>query len=75
MAEWDVFATSETRRTIDSQGFCSVKGYTHRVKEAWRWLSMSGYQCIERVHRSVGTLLCCYSGHQLKWLLTEKVFF
>ena len=33
------------------------------------------YPCIERVCRSVGTLLCCDSGHSSKWLSMENVIF
>ena len=49
-----------------------VKGCTHRATEGF---AMSRYQCIKRVSGSVGTLLCCDSGHSSKWLSMEKVIF
>ena len=53
-----------------------LKGCTHRATEGLRWLSMSRYRCIERprVSGSVGTLLCCDSGHSSKWISMEKVY-
>ena len=33
------------------------------------------YRCIERVHRSVGTLLCCNRGYSSKLVSTKMVFF
>ena len=35
----------------------------------------NSYRCIERVHRSVGTPLCCDRGQSSEWLSTEKVLF
>ena len=51
-----------------------VKGCTHCVTEALRWLLMGRYRCIIRVCCSVGTLLCCNRCHSSKWLSMEKVF-
>ena len=52
-----------------------IKGCTHRVTEALRWVSMSTSRCIERVCRSVGTLLYCGRWRSFKWLSMVKVFF